>query len=72
LMQSQAVEFAPIQVKYWQRNAQAGNDRLWSVTQDFGAIPEHFQRSRHYHTMTSARQAERILQHEPVYGYAVC
>ena len=61
LMQSQAVELEPLQVKYWQRSALAGNDRLWSVTQNFGAIPEHFQRSRHYRSMASARQAERIL-----------
>ncbi len=61
LMQQQSVELAPVQVKYWQRNAAAGNDRLWSVTQDFGAIPEHFQRARHYRTVTSTNQAERIL-----------
>ncbi len=61
LMQHQSVELAPIRVKYWQRNATAGNDRLWSVTQDFGAIPEHFQRTRHYRTITSTHQAERAL-----------
>ena len=61
LMQRQAVEFMPLQVKYWQRNVPAGNDRLWSVTQDFGAIPEHFRRAQHYRSITSTRQAERAL-----------
>ena len=61
LMQQQAVDLAPLQVKYWQRHAQTGNDRLWSVTQDFGAIPEHFRRAQHYRTQTSARQTERAL-----------
>ena len=46
LMKQQAVGLSPIQVKYWQRSNGAGNDRLWSVTQDFGSIPEHFQRTR--------------------------
>ena len=61
LMQQQAVDFAPLQVKYWQRHAQAGNDRLWSVTQDFGAIPEHFRKAQYYRTQTSVRQTERAL-----------
>ncbi|MDR1170926.1 MAG: TolC family protein [Bacteroidales bacterium] len=61
LMQRQSVELAPIRVKYWQRSAAAGNDRLWSVTQDFGAIPEHFRRAQHYRTVTAARRAERAL-----------
>ena len=61
LMQRQAVEFAPLQVKYWQLNSNIGNDRLWSVTQEFGAIPEHVRRARHYRMITSARQAERAL-----------
>ena len=61
LMQRQAIELAPVQVKYWQRNATSGNDRLWSITQDFGSIPEYFQRARHYRTIASANQAERAL-----------
>jgi cobalt-zinc-cadmium resistance protein CzcA len=61
LMQQQAVELAPLQIKYWQRNAQADNDRLLSVTQNFGSIPEHFRRAQHYRTVTSTRQAERTL-----------
>ena len=61
LMKQQAVGLSPMQVKYWQRNAGTGNDRLWSVTQDFGSIPEHFQRTRHYRTIASANQAERAL-----------
>ena len=61
LMQQQTVDLAPLQIKYWQRHAQTGNDRLWSVTQDFGAIPEHFRRAQHYRTQTSARQTERAL-----------
>ncbi|MDR1153789.1 MAG: TolC family protein [Bacteroidales bacterium] len=61
LMQRQSVELAPIRVKYWQRSAAAGNDRLWSVTQDFGVIPEHFRRAQHYRTVTAARRTERAL-----------
>ncbi len=61
LQQKQAVEFLPIQAKYWQRNAYAGNDHLWSVTQDFGVIPEHIRKSKHYKTLSSANQAEREL-----------
>ena len=61
LMQQQAVDFAPLQAKYWQRNANTGNDRLWSVTQDFGSIPEHIRRARYYRTVTSTRQTERVL-----------
>ena len=61
LMQQQVVELAPVQVKYWQRNIKVGNDRLWSITQDFGTIPEYFRRAQHYRTVTSARQAERAL-----------
>ena len=62
LMQRQAVDFAPLQVKYRQRNAQAGNDRFWSVTQDFGVLPEHFRRAQHYRSVTSSHQAERALK----------
>ena len=61
LMQRQAIEFAPLQVKYWQRNVTAGNNRLWSVTQDFGSIPEYFRRARYNRTITAARQIERVL-----------
>ena len=61
LMKRQAVDLAPAQVKYWQRHAGSNNDRLWSVTQDFGSIPEHFQRARHYRTIASTNQAERAL-----------
>jgi len=61
LMQRQAVDFAPLQIKYWQLNANMGNDRLWSVTQDFGIIPEHVRRVRHYRTIASTSQAERAL-----------
>ena len=61
LMQRQAIEFSPTQVKYWQRNTPTGNDHFWTVTQDFGTIPEHFRRTQHYRTATSARQSERIL-----------
>ena len=61
LMQRQAIELEPLQVKYWQRNVNEGNDQLWSVTQNFGAIPEHVRRMRHYRTITSTHQAERIL-----------
>ena len=61
LTQRQAVDFAPLQVKYWQLNANTGNDRLWSVTQDFGAIPEHVRRARHFRTAASTRQTERAL-----------
>ena len=61
LMRQQAVELAPVQIKYWQLNAKADNDRLWSVTQDFGSIPEHFRRAQHYRTVTSSHQAERAL-----------
>ena len=61
LMQRQAFELAPLQIKYWQRNTNARNDRLWSVTQDFGAIPEYFRRAQRYRTMTYTRQAERAL-----------
>ena len=61
LMQQQAVAIAPVQAKYRQRNASAGNDHLWFVTQDFGVIPEHIRRSKHYRTMASANRAERAL-----------
>jgi cobalt-zinc-cadmium resistance protein CzcA len=61
LMQRQALELAPLQVKYWQRHTTMGSDRLWSVTQDFGSIPEYFRRSQQYRAATSARQAERAL-----------
>jgi len=61
LMQRQAVDFVPLQVKYWQLNTNAGNDRLWSATQDFGSIPEHVRRARHYRTISSTHQAERAL-----------
>ncbi len=61
LMRQQSVELSPTQVKYWQRNVREGNDRVWSVTQDFGSIPEHFQRARHYRTIASANQSERAL-----------
>ncbi len=61
LTQKQAVEFEPIQAKYWQRNASAGNDRLWSITQDFGILPEHVRKSKHYHMVASAAKAERAL-----------
>ena len=61
LMQSQAVELDPLRVKYWQRNTPTGNDMLWTVTQDFGAIPEHFQRSRHYRAIATSRQTEQTL-----------
>jgi len=61
LTQRHAVELAPIQVKYWQLNTNAGLDRLWSVTQDFGSIPEHFRRTQHYRDLSSTHQAERVL-----------
>ena len=64
LTQRKAVDFAPLQVKYWQLNANTGNDRLWSVTQYFGSIPEHVRRARHFRTVASTRQAERVLSLE--------
>ena len=57
----QSVELAPTQLRYWQRNASNINDRLWSVTQDFGSIPEHFRRTQHYRATTSTRHAQRTL-----------
>ncbi len=60
LMQRQAVELAPVQAKYWQLGTE-GNDRLWSVTQDFGVIPEYVRRSKHYRAVASANRAERSL-----------
>ena len=61
LMQRQAVELAPLQVKYWQRHTTAGNDQFLSVTQDFGSIPEYFRRAQQFRAATSARRAERAL-----------
>ena len=61
LMHHQAVEIAPIQMKYWQGNTKTGNNHLWAVTQDFGVIPEHFRRAQYYRTLTTTRQAERLL-----------
>jgi len=61
LTQRQAVELAPLQVKYGQLNTNAGNDRLWSVTQDFGSIPEHFRQAQFNRTVINTRQAERAL-----------
>ena len=62
MMQQQAFELAPLHLKYWQRNAaSAGNDRILSVTQDFGSIAEHVRRTQHYRTVTSTRQAQQVL-----------
>ncbi len=61
LLQKQAVEITPVQAKYWQINASEGNDHLWSVTQNFGSIPEHVRRSKHYRLTATAAGAERAL-----------
>jgi len=51
------LELAPTDVKYWQ----AHTNRLWSATQNFGSVPEHFRRAQHYRTVSSSHQAERAL-----------
>ena len=62
IIQQQSLEFSSLQVKYWQRNAgSTGADRLWTVTQDFGSIPEHFRRSQHNRTVVSTQNVEREL-----------
>ena len=61
LTQRQSVELASAQVKYWQLNTNAGSDRLWSVTQDFGSIPEHFRRVQHNRSLSLMHQAECAL-----------
>ena len=61
LSQKQSVELAPVQAKHWHINANDGNDRLWSVTQDFGIIPEHVRRVKHGRLTTSANRTERAL-----------
>ena len=62
-VRQQAVDLSAVQVKYWQRStgATAGNDRLWSVSQDFGSIPTHFRQSQRIRSIVALQQAERAL-----------
>ena len=55
------IQAAPTQVRYWQRGTMSGNDRIWSVTQDFGSIPAHFRQVQHNRTSALTRQAESAL-----------
>lgn len=61
LLQRQSVALPPTRVTYLHSNAIAATDRLWSVMQDFGSIPEHFRRSSHHSAIASVRRAERSL-----------
>ena len=55
MLRQQAVELAPMQLRY------GASNRLWSITQNFGSIPEHFRRAQHNRTVTLTHQAERTL-----------
>ena len=62
MKRQQSVEIAPLNLRYLQRNAATlGNAQIWSITQDFGSIPEHLRRAQLYRAESLTKQIERTL-----------
>ena len=59
--EKQPVELEPLQLRYWHAGSFAGTNNIFTATQNFGSVPEHYRRSQHHRRAINTQQAKQIL-----------